>query len=188
MKYDASSAGVEPGGLTTQNDIKILICYILKSVSTPLTKKDLFEAIQNKALANYFDIADCFTSLIKNNHIKEVEQESFTVTESGEEIANSLEVHLPYSVKEKALKTAFSLLHKAKIQKENKVEINETNYGFNVTCHISGGDFDLMTFTLYVPDMHQAEMVKENFHKSPEAVYKLMLGTLADESGVLDTI
>ena len=32
MEYDALSAGVEPGGLTNRTDIKVLICYIIKSI------------------------------------------------------------------------------------------------------------------------------------------------------------
>ena len=39
----------------------------------------------------------------------------------------------------------------------------------------SGGDMELMSFQLYVPDLKQARMVKRNFHQEPENVYRVML-------------
>ena len=37
MEYDAFTGGVAPGGLRSKSDIRILICYMLKSVNAPLT-------------------------------------------------------------------------------------------------------------------------------------------------------
>ena len=56
MKQDAFSAGVEPGGLWHKNDIRILLCYILASVGAPLSRQDLSRIIQEKGLANYFEV------------------------------------------------------------------------------------------------------------------------------------
>lgn len=37
---------------------------------------------------------------------------------------------------------------------------------------------DLMSFTLYVPDMMQAKLVKRNFQKDPQLIYSCMLAAL----------
>ena len=63
MKQDAFSAGVEPGGLWHKNDIRILLCYILSSVPGPLARQDLTQIIQEKGLANYFEVEDALASL-----------------------------------------------------------------------------------------------------------------------------
>ena len=55
MRQDAFTGGVDPGGLWNQNDIRILLCYILSSVNAPLSGQDLSEILQRKALANYFE-------------------------------------------------------------------------------------------------------------------------------------
>ena len=34
---DTFAAGVEPGGLRTSQEIKILICYLLRTVEQPMT-------------------------------------------------------------------------------------------------------------------------------------------------------
>ena len=54
MEYDAFTAGIEPGGLRTKNDIRIMVCYILNSVKAPLSKENILNILQEKGLANYF--------------------------------------------------------------------------------------------------------------------------------------
>ena len=38
MQNDAFTAGVEPGGLQSKDEIRILLCYLLTSVGVPLHK------------------------------------------------------------------------------------------------------------------------------------------------------
>lgn len=184
MKQDAFSAGVEPGGLWHKNDIRILLCYILTSVGAPLSRQDLSRIIQEKGLANYFEVEDALATLLKQGNIAQDEQGFCAVTRGGLEIANSLDATLPLSVRDKALEAAFTLLAQAKAQRENRVELQKIKQGYQVTCHISGGDMDLMAVTLYVPDRAQAEMVKRSFYKDPAGVYKLVLASLTKDTSL----
>ena len=184
MKQDAFSAGVEPGGLWHKNDIRILLCYILTSVGAPLSRQDLSRIIQEKGLANYFEVEDALATLLKQGNIAQDEQGFCAVTRGGLEIANSLDATLPLSVRDKALEAAFTLLAQAKAQRENRVEMQKIKQGYQVTCHISGGDMDLMAVTLYVPDRAQAEMVKRSFYKDPAGVYKLVLASLTKDTSL----
>ena len=152
MKQDAFSAGVEPGGLWNKNDIRILLCYILASVNAPLARQDLTRIIQEKGLANYFEAEDALASLVAQGNVAQEPDGCYTVTAAGREIAHSLDAALPLSVRDKALKAAFTLLAHARAQRENRVDLRETEQGLQVTCHVSGGDTDLMTLSLYVPD------------------------------------
>ena len=184
MKQDAFSAGVEPGGLWHKNDIRILLCYILSSVPGPLARQDLTQIIQEKGLANYFEVEDALASLVAQGNVKQDGEGCFTVTPAGTEIADSLDATLPLSVRDKALEAAFTLLAQARAQRENKVEIRQTQRGYQITCHISGGDMDLMTVSLYVPDKDQAKLVKRRFYQDPENVYKVLLATLTGDAGL----
>lgn len=184
MKQDAFSAGVEPGGLWHKNDIRILLCYILTSVGAPLSRQDLSRIIQEKGLANYFEVEDALATLLKQGNITQDEQGFCAATRGGLEIANSLDATLPLSVRDKALEAAFTLLAQAKAQRENRVEMQKIKQGYQVTCHISGGDMDLMAITLYVPDRAQAEMVKRSFYKDPAGVYKLVLASLTKDTSL----
>ncbi len=187
MKQDAFSAGVEPGGLWHKNDIRILLCYILSSVGAPLARRDLIQIIQEKGLANYFEVEDALATLLDQGNISQEEDGYYTVTPAGKEIANSLDATLPLSVRDKALEAAFTMLSQARAQRENRVDLQETERGLQITCHISGGEMELMAISLYVPDKAQAEMVKERFHKDPEGIYQLVLAALTGDTGLAKT-
>ena len=184
MKQDAFSAGVEPGGLWHKNDIRILLCYILASVNAPLSRQDLTRIIQEKGLANYFEVEDALASLLTQGNIAQDQEGRCTVTPAGQEIADSLDATLPLSVRDKALEAAFTLLAQAKAQRENRVDLTKTKRGYQITCHISDGEMDLMAISLYVPDKAQAKMVRERFYRDPEGVYKLVLASLTGDTGL----
>ncbi len=182
MEHDAFTGGVEPGGLWNQNDIRILICYVLHSVDAPLSREDIGALLQKKALANYFEVGDALAALERLGHIT-VQDGFCQIERTGREIAATLGDTLPLSVRDKALEAALVLLSQARVQRENRVEITEGEKGFKVSCHISGGDMDLMEVSLYVPDRPQAELVRQNFYKDPEGAYRLLLSFLTGDTG-----
>lgn len=181
MQRDAFTGGVEPGGLWNKNDIRILLCYILASVNAPLSRESISEIVQGKALANYFEVGDALDSLLKQGNVSCEEDGSFTLTSSGREIAASLDATLPLSVRDKALEAAMRLVAEAKARRENRVEVSKEENGYQVTCHISGGETDLMSVALHVPDKAQAELVERNFYRDPEGVYRLLLAALTGD-------
>lgn len=188
MRFDAFTGGIEPGGLRSKSEIRILICYLLSSVGSPLTKDDIVSIISNYGLANYFEVTDAISDMLskelivssgENNGIQYI-----SINDTGRMVAKQLDTALPPSVRDKAVKAAINLLAKAKREKENKVEINSTTAGYNVVCHISGGINDLMCFSLSVPDMRQAKTVKENFQESPETIYRVLLALVTGDTDV----
>lgn len=181
MQRDAFTGGVEPGGLWNKNDIRILLCYILASVNAPLSRESISEIVQGKALANYFEVGDALESLQKQGNVLCDADGCFTVTDSGREIAANLDATLPLSVRDKALEAAMRLVAEAKARRENRVELHPDENGYRVTCHISGGETDLMSVSLYVPDKAQAELVERNFYRDPEGVYRLLLAALTGD-------
>ncbi len=93
-------------------------------------------------------------------------------------IATQLEDTLAPTVKERATECALSLLKKQQIESDNKVTIEKCENGYNVNCSISGGDMDLLRFTLYVPDINQARQIRKNFYKNPDMFYSVMIAML----------
>ena len=189
MQYDTFFAGVEPGGLRTKQDIKILICYILASTTSGISKQNIVSILQENGLANYFEASEAFADLVSNGNIKLEEGDevgSYCVTDTGRIISDQLHISLPRTVRERALSAAMSLLSRLKLEKENKVDIEKISRGYNVTCTISGGEFNLMSFTMYVPDMAQAKIVKENFYKDPTSIYNGILGMLTQNKELVE--
>lgn len=177
MSFDAFTAGIEPGGLRSKDEIKLLICYIISSIKEGISKEDVLKVLQENAFANYFEINSAFSDLIESRNIvlKDPDSSKFIITKSGSIIATQLETSLPASIREHAISSALNLMAKVKLKKENVVDIKKETDGYNVTCHISGGDRDLLAFSVYVPDILQAELIQKNFYENPALTYRYIL-------------
>ncbi len=182
MPFDAFDEGIALGGIRSKNEIRILICYLYNSVNDSMSKSIVLEAIMAHELANYFEISSAFDDLVTNNNLKvsgTIDGETtYALTENGKTIATELEATVSRSVKEKAYICAVRLLSERKTARENHVEIISGENGCTVNCKISGGDTELMSFSLYAPDYEQAQIMKKSFLSNPSAVYKTMLGLL----------
>lgn len=180
MATNTFDEGIEPGGLRDKDQIKLLICYILYNIKTPLSQDKVVGILQKNGLANYFESADAFSTLIKNGNLTASDDDKnlYTVSHSGKIISRQLENELPQSVKDKAMGAVLMLLEQERVEKENVVKINKTEKGYNVNCNISDGSMSLFNFDIYVPDKTQALAVKRNFHKNPDLIYQVMIAML----------
>lgn len=183
MQNDAFTAGVEPGGLQSKDEIRILLCYLLTSVGVPLHKEAILQSVQANGLANYFEVTDALEALCENGNLTRGKDGAYCATEQAREIARQLDTALPYSVREKAVGAAIALLAQARRERENTVELKKEPHGYRVVCHVAGaGEHeDLMTLSLRVADRRQAKRVREVFQAAPDRVYQMMLALLTGQ-------
>ena len=171
MEYDAFDAGIELGGLRSRDDIRLLICYLLKSVDAPMTREMLNDAMQEDGLANFFEVGQAIEELLKTGNITADildEDEVITVTEKGREAAELLQTSLPRTVREKAVNSAIRLVTRAKVERENKIEVRkEDDGGYTITFTLFDRGTELMKLSIYVVDSLQLEQVKQNFINDP---------------------
>lgn len=187
MAFDTFDEGISLGGMRSKTEIRTLICYLFDKVNVSMKKETVINALQQKGLANYFESSSCFDDLYKNGNLELVDEinKLYFITESGRLISRQLEDTLAYTIKEKACECTLSLLEKERIEKENVVTITKTDHGYNVNCSISGGEMDLLTFSVYVPDINQARIVRKNFHKNPLLFYNVMVSMLTRNKGAV---
>ena len=185
MLFNTFDEGIAPGGLRSKYEIKTLICYLYYSVKENMSRDLVIEAIREDELANFFEVSAAFDELVSDKSLVEADsvdgEQTYTLSENGRMIAMQLDSTVAYSVKDKALKCAIKLLADKKTAKENFVDIAKTENGFNVKCTVSGGDVDLLSFTLYAPDIDQAEIIKKSFLSYPSTVYKSMLALMTKD-------
>ena len=178
--------GIAPGGLRSKNEIKILICYLYSSVGDKMSKNLVTEAIISDELANFFEISVAFDELLSSGNLTEDQivdgEQTYVLSENGKMIAQQLETTLAHSVKQKSYDCALRLLAERKTARENFVDIVKTDAGFMVNCRISGGNVDLLQFSLFAPTYEQAEVVKKNFLSYPQTIYKTMLGMVTRDA------
>ncbi len=187
MAFDTFDEGINYGGVRSKNEIRTLICYLFNSIKKPLDKSTIIEAIQKRGLANYFETSSCFDDLISHKNLAPDNDNPgyYVLTENGKMVAKQLENTLPVSVKEKAYICAIELLEQKRIEKENIVTITKNEKGYIVNCRISGGDVDLLSLNIYAPDNKQAKIIKKNFHKNPELLYKVIMGTITKDKDIV---
>lgn len=185
MAFEAFDAGVAPGGLRDRNEVKILVCYLLRELHTPLSFDQLNEILQIDGLVNYFELAQSVKELLETGHIDLVKGEGgpyYKATKLGAGTAALFERRLPLTVREKAVRAAVRLLARVRREAENHVTITERPQGdYEVTCRILDNNDALMSISLLVPARDEAQAVKKEFLADPSAVYRGMLALLTGD-------
>ena len=69
MSFNAFVGGIEPGGLTNDFEVKILICFLLKKIEQPLSFDQINEILQKTGFVNYFEFIGAISELQKTEHI-----------------------------------------------------------------------------------------------------------------------
>ena len=182
MDFDAFDAGIELGGLRNRDDIRLLVCYLLKSIDVPMTRQMLNDAMQEDGLANFFEVGQAIEELLKTGNITADildDEEVISVTEKGRDAAELLQTSLPRTVREKAVNSEIRLTTKAKIERENKIEVKkEDDGGYTITFTLFDRDTEMMKLSIYVVDSLQLETVKQNFINDPVKVYSSIITSL----------
>lgn len=174
--------GVDPDGLKDINAIKCMICYLIKSVNEPLTKRLINDILQDDySLANYFEVNQAISELLKSGvvHMDIVDgEEVLTIDERTTATTAYFEKSLPRTVREKAINCAVRLLTRSRRERENEIIVEKLDKGYNVTFTLYDVDTEFMKLTIYVSDMLQVEAVKENFLNDPTKLYSGIISSL----------
>lgn len=178
MREFKNDDGFVPGMLVNSMDIKILICYLLKSVNESMDKEKVVEILYANDIAGYFDARSAICQLVEDATLNEDENGFVELTDEGKSAAEMLESTLPLTIRDKAVKEGIRACTMARRERENNVTFEKTDNGVYVTCSVSDGQFEMMSFRLYVTDEIQAEMVKKKFLENPSDIYASLINTL----------
>ena len=182
---DAFMAGVEPGGLTNVQEIRILLCYMLHTVGAPIPRDALTDIITAGGMANYFDTEDAIEDLIRLQHLVQTEDKLVATTVTGNQIGESLGVRIPYTLRERSVKAALQLLKRREVEKNNKADIRKLEEGgYEVVCTVMDGERALLSVALRVSDPWQAEQIKEQFLSDPALLYRSNLAVLTGDANM----
>ena len=182
MEIDAFTAGVEPGGLNSTKDIKILCCYLLSLVKKTVTHEQLVEALTVSGLVNYFEVAGAISELLMMGNLIQ-DEDGYSLSASGLAIANTLGNDLPLSVREKAYSELNDLIEYDAKSKQISVDIEEHSNYFKVYCTLND-DYagEIYSTSITVPDRKTANTVRRNFIIHSEELFRITAETLVGES------
>ena len=193
MESDIFLAGVRPGGPGTEDEVKILLCYTLSQLGKGMELDQLYDALSEYELVNYFELVAALDKLVETGHLS---QESgpdtpvlYTATKLGRQAGRELEKSLPLAVREKALDAARRLL--ARERRLQALKITQTpcpEGGFTLELTIPEGAGEMLSLRVFAPTEEDCETIKRRFLNAPLTVYKGVLALLTGNERVMDKI
>ena len=178
---EAFTAGVKPGGLTDNTQIRILLCYLVKTAG-PLTRDTLQGALLQEQLVNYFEFADALADVERQQLVSLDEDERYSITDKGSTVADTLAFDLPRTVRESAIRAVMQIQswkHKAAM---NRARIEEEDGEYVVWCAIGDMGSDVFRLQLAMPDKLTAETIRNNFTAHGSEIYSKMMDMLTQPS------
>ena len=184
MERDAVSAGVSRGGLFNSAEIKILVCYILSNIDEAVPGQMLANTLHYEGIANCFEVNEAIASLVNSGQlvVESKEDDTYVITDSGRDIAETLKTSLPFTVKEKAYIAAFKMVSRFKNAKSTDISFVKENGRTYISCSALDGKLPFMTIKLMVSDEGQAQCIKECFLNDTSTIYSKLIEMLTKKS------
>ncbi len=179
FEFDAMTAGVKLGGLNSKHTIRILLCYIINSVTEPITQEQLHRAVVATELANLFEFGDALSRLEQSKLVIKGKDGGYFTTEDGKMVAETLHTEVPLTVREQAYNAAINCLEYSKLSKHIAVDIKPTDDGsYNVICKVTNNDEDVMSLTLNVAEPELAQHIKNRVFNNGSGLYSSILAAV----------
>lgn len=187
MGYNAFVGGVQPGGLTNDFEVKILICYLLDRLGTPMSFEQLNEILQSTGFVNYFEFASSISELERSGHILREEdaqgEAAYRLTPTGAATAKAFGKTLPRTVRERTLERARqeALLR----QRLEEIEITHRPVpdGFMLDIRMKDVGSDLMNLSVFLPSQEDCAAIRDRVYADPTLLYRGVLSLLLGEYG-----
>ena len=178
---EAFTAGVRPGGLTDDTQIRMLLCYLVK-VAGPVKRETMQGALLQEQLVNYFEFADALAEVEKQQLVTVDEDGRYTITRRGTTVADTLAYDLPRSVRERAVAAVLRCQTWARKEAKYSASITEKEDGHcTIRCTVKGLDSELFCLDLGTPDRLTAELVKKQFILKGNEIYQMLINKLTEE-------
>lgn len=185
MEYQAFTEGVRPGGVTTSHEIIILICYMVSRAGQPVSLEQLCDALLRQELVNYFEFANAAEYLVKSGHLVPADSDRYAISPLGQKTAETFEDGLPAAVRDRAVSALQNILKLLRRQEENRVEIEKTEDGYQLSLTVTDIGTDLMSIKMFMPTQEECEIIRKRFLNDPALIYK---GVFALLTGDMDTV
>lgn len=174
---DVFTAGVKPGGLTNSTEIRLLLCYLIKTTG-PVSRETLEGALLQEELVNYFEFVNALSELEHQNLVT-VQDKGYKITEKGASVADTLSYDLPRSVRESAILAVIRLQSWSHRAAQNHATVEHDANGYRVVCIIQDqGQPESFRLELAMPDSLTAEEVKNRFIARGSQIYMSLLEAL----------
>ncbi|MEG1875374.1 MAG: DUF4364 family protein [Angelakisella sp.] len=188
MEFQAFSQGVRPGGVTTSHEIIILICYMTARAGQPVSLEQLSSALMRQELVNYFEFANAAEYMLQAGHLVETSDHRYTLSPLGQQTAETFESDLPATVRERALSALQNILTLLRRQEENRVDIEKTVDGWQLSITMTDIGTDLLSLKMFMPTKELCEDIRRRVLNDPTILYKGVFALLTGDMKTVGTL
>ena len=168
-------------------DVKVLILFVMSRVGYPVNVQQIYELCFQDDCLSYFDICTALPEMVESNHLKNVENDCYEITEKGRETAKLVEDSIAFSVRQKAENAVDRFNRKARRSSFVRTEMTQRENGdFSVVVSLDDEMGNLMKLELVAPNQRQANRLSRLMEKKAEAVYNLTMAALLDDEDEID--
>ena len=168
-------------------DVKVLILFVMARVSYPVNIQQIYELSYQDDCLSYFDVCTAVPEMVKSGHLKELENDTYGITEKGRADGSLTEDSIAFTVKQKAENAVDRFNRQIRRSSFVKTQIMPRESGeFSVIMALDDEAGNLMTLELMAPNQRQAVRLGKLFEKKAENVYNLTMLELLDEEEELE--
>jgi predicted transcriptional regulator len=169
------------------NDVsnKLIILYALLKIEIPVSYMQLMQIMLDNRFMNYFTFQEVTKELLdtklisKSNHNL---SHIYTITDVGIKSLNFFEGRIPPVIKKFIDNNVTSIKSKVLSDSFITADILEDNGEFIVNCKISENSFLLIDLKLTVGTRADAQLICNNWKKSPQKIYSEIINSLNQNS------
>ncbi len=168
-------------------DVKVLILFVMARIGYPVTMQQIYELCYQDDCLSYFDVFTAVPEMVASGHLKQLEDDTYTITEKGKADGSLTEDSIAFTVKQRA-ENAVSRFNR-QIRRSSFVKtqiLPRENGDFSVIMALDDEMGNLMTLELVAPDQRQAVRLAKLFENKAENVYNLTMMELLDAEDELD--
>ena len=175
----------EPGMLTNITEIKILILYVIAYFDCPVPESALHQMLFEEPLVEFFDMTTALSEMLSSGHITESYEDSermLSPTPLGIEAVVLFQKHLPYSVREKAVRAASRCLHQMKrdadiIARFDKVDENQ----YSIMLSYLDNGRPVVGVSLTAPSYEEATKICQRFKDNTAEICSKIIKILTSD-------
>lgn len=174
---------IVPENMFESADLKIIICYLLASINEPVPATETAQLFHYEGIANYFDTQTAIYELEKSGYIEPSisNKDLYVATPKGVSLSATLSNSVSSVLRTRVYNAVLKMLSRYKAERDTSIEITKTENGCLLTCSITNKDTVLFSFQIMLPNMLQAQALKQQILTDPKYYYDSFIKTLTDD-------
>ena len=169
-------------------DVKVLVLFVMARVSYPVNIQQIYELCYQDDCLSYFDVCTAVPEMVTSGHLKELEDQTYVITDKGRADGSLTEDSIAYTVRcraENAVNRFNRQLRRSSFVKTQVIPREDGDCSVMMSLDDETGN--LMTLELLAPNQRQAVRLGKLFEKKAEIVYNMIMAELLDDEDEIDS-